>query len=154
MKNHVRTSVKAVIIQNNQILLQIKRDALSQYAVLPGGGQHKGETLPEALRRECLEEINTEVEVGELLFVRDYISDHHEFAEANGHVHELELLFACSLPEGYQPQAGEDPDPGQIGVSWVPLSQLEAVNLYPRVLHHYLQHLDDPQRPIYLGDVN
>ena len=84
MKNHVRTSVKAVIIKNNQILLQIKRDLLSQYAVLPGGGQHKGETLPEALRRECLEEINADVEVGDLLFVRDYISDHHEFAEANG----------------------------------------------------------------------
>ena len=154
MKNYVRTSVKAVIIQNNQILLQIKCDALSQYAVLPGGGQHKGETLPEALRRECREEINTDVEVGDLLCVRDYISDHHEFAEANGHVHELELIFACSLPEGYQPQAGEDPDPGQIGVNWVPLDQLEAVNLYPRVLRHYLLYLDDPQRAIYLGDVN
>ncbi|HOV30755.1 MAG TPA: NUDIX domain-containing protein [Anaerolineaceae bacterium] len=154
MKNYVRTSVKAVIIQNNQILLQIKCDALSQYAVLPGGGQHKGETLPEALRRECREEINTDVEVGDLLCVRDYISDHHEFAEANGHVHELELLFSCSLPEGYKPQAGEDPDPGQIGVNWVPLDQLEAVNLYPRVLRHYLLYLDDPQRAIYLGDVN
>ncbi len=101
-----------------------------------------------------LREINTDVEVGHLLCVRDYISDHHEFAEANGHVHELELLFSCSLPEGYQPQAGEDPDPGQIGVNWIPLDQLEAVNLYPRVLRHYLLHLDDPQRAIYLGDVN
>lgn len=154
MKNHVRTSVKAVIIKDGRILLQIKRDVLSQYAVLPGGGQHKGETLPEALRRECLEEINADVEVCELLFVRDYISDHHEFAEVNGHVHEVELLFACSLPEDYQPQAGKEPDPGQLAVSWVPLDQLDAVNLYPRVLRHYLQHLDDPQRPIYLGDVN
>ena len=101
MKDHVRTSAKAVIIQNNKILLLIKHDVLSQYAVLPGGGQHKGETLPEALRRECIEEIKADVKVGDLLFVRDYISDHHEFAEVNGHVHELELLFACSLPEGY-----------------------------------------------------
>jgi 8-oxo-dGTP pyrophosphatase MutT (NUDIX family) len=154
MKNHVRTSVKAVIIQNNQILLQIKRDALSQYAVLPGGGQHKGETLPEALRRECQEEINAEVEVGDLLCVRDYISDHHEFAEANEHVHELELIFACSLPEGYQPQAGQAPDPGQLEVSWVPLEKLAEVHLYPQALQHYLLHLDDPSRPIYLGDMN
>ena len=99
-------------------------------------------------------EINADVDVGYLRFVRDYISDHHELAEANGHVHERELLFACSLPEGYQPQAGEEPYPVQIRVSWVPLDQLDAVNLYPRVLRYYLQHLDDPQRLIYLGDVN
>jgi len=154
MKNHVRTSAKAVIMQNNQILLLIKRDGLNQYAVLPGGGQRKNETLPEALRRECLEEINTEVEVGDLLFVRDYISDHYEFAEANDHVHELELYFACQLPEGYQPQSGNEPDPGQTEVRWVPLEKLAEVHLYPQVLQHYLLHLDDPQRPIYLGDVN
>lgn len=154
MKNHVRTSVKAVIIQNNQILLLIKRDGDSHYAVLPGGGQHKGETLPEALRRECREEIAADVEVGDLLCLRDYISDHFEFAEANDHVHELELYFTCSLPEGYLPQAGQDPDPGQLEVSWVPLEKLAEVHLYPQALRYYLLHLDDPQRPIYLGDVN
>ena len=154
MKNHVRTSVKAVIIQNNQILLQIKRDVLSQYAVLPGGGQHKGETLPEALRRECLEEINADVEVGDLLFVRDYISDHHEFAASSGHVHQVEFLFACTLAEDYQPCSGPEPDRGQQQVLWVPLEALEQANFYPRALVPHLLKLSAPDRPVYLGDVN
>ena len=66
-------------------------------------GQHKGETC---LKRCAVNaEINTDVEVGTCC-VRDYISNHHEFAEANGHVHELSFSFLQLT--GVQPQAGED----------------------------------------------
>jgi hypothetical protein len=44
MKNYVRTSVKPYYPKQPDFAA-IKRDALSQYAVLPGGGQHKGETF-------------------------------------------------------------------------------------------------------------
>ncbi len=154
MKERVRNSVKAVIISGKKILLLQKMDALSLYTVLPGGGQKMGEALPEALRRECLEEINARVKVGELLFVRDYISDNHEFAESSGHVHQVEFLFACELAEEYQPCSGHEPDRGQQQVLWVPLDALGPANFYPRALLPYLKDLGAADHPIYMGDVN
>ncbi len=154
MKERVRNSVKAVIISGGKILLLQKLDAVSRYTVLPGGGQRMGEPLPEALRRECLEEINARVNVGALLFVRDYISDNHEFAGLSGHVHQVEFLFACELMDDYQPENGLEPDRGQQQVLWVPLDALEQANFYPRALLPYLRNLDAADRPVYLGDVN
>ena len=58
-KKKVRNSAKAVIIRDNKLLVLIKRDQDGPYAVLPGGGQRWGETLPDALMRECQEEIGT-----------------------------------------------------------------------------------------------
>lgn len=154
MKEHVRNSVKAVIITDGKILLLQKRDGNSLYTVLPGGGQKAGEPLPEALRRECLEEINARVRVGELLFVRDYISGNHEFAESSAHAHQVEFLFACQLSDDYQPRSGPTPDRGQQQVLWVPLSALEQANFYPRAVVPYLRQPKAAGHPVYLGDVN
>ncbi len=154
MKKHIRNSAKAVIIQENRLLVLRKQDVLSAYAVLPGGGQRKGETLPEALVRECLEEINAPVNVGELLFVRDYIADNHEFAEYSEHLHQVEFYFACTLPQGVELGNGSHPDPGQLEVCWVALNALDEANLYPRQLVPYLANLQAVNRTVYLGDVN
>lgn len=154
MKERVRNSVKAVIISGGKILLLQKVDILSLYSVLPGGGQKMGEALPDALRRECLEEINARVRVGALLFVRDYISANHEFADSSEHVHQVEFLFACELMDAYQPCSGPEPDRGQQQVLWVPLDALEQANFYPRALVPYLRNLEGADRPVYLGDVN
>ena len=154
MKDRVRNSVKAVIIQAGKILLVQKADILGAYTVLPGGGQRAGEPLPEALRRECLEEINAQVTVGELLFVRDYISGNHEFAESSAHAHQVEFLFACQLSDDYQPRSGPAPDRGQQQVLWVPLSALEQANFYPRAVVPYLRQPKAAGHPVYLGDVN
>ena len=76
----VRTSAKAVIRQDAQLLTIVHGEGAQRWYSLPGGGQNRGETLTEALRRECREEIGCDVVVGPLLFVRDYIARNHEFA--------------------------------------------------------------------------
>lgn len=154
MKNRIRNSAKAIIFRNNRLLVIRKSSSQGGYAVVPGGGQKKSETLAQAVQRECFEEINVKVSVGELLFIREYFSDNHEFADEISHVHQVEFFFACSLKGKDAPCQGLSPDPGQVEVVWVPLDELDSVNLYPKTIIPLLQSGLQAGHPIYLGDVN
>lgn len=154
MTKRIRNSAKAIIIHKNCLLVIRKTDSEGGYAVVPGGGQKKSETLTQALQRECLEEINANVKVGELLFVREYFSDNHEFADEAAHVHQVEFYFDCSIIGDKVPCQGSSPDLGQVEVTWVPLDELDAVNLYPKAIIPIIQSGLPDGHPIYLGDVN
>ena len=146
----VRLSIKAIIIRDGRLLAVQNRDAEGDWYVLPGGGQEAGETVPAALRRECLEEIGATVRLGRLRFVRDYIARHHEFA-ASDDSHQVELMFECELESA--PMLGSRPDSMQTGIAWLELQDLASFRLYPRVLRTALL-ADALDAPIYLGDVN
>ena len=76
----IRNSAKAIIIEGNKLLAIKLVDEEGYWYCLPGGGQEPGEALHDALRRECREEIDAEIEIGDLRFVRDYIGKNHEYA--------------------------------------------------------------------------
>ena len=61
MGKRIITSAKAVIIKDGKILTIRKKDEFGEYYVLPGGKQKKYENIMEALKRECMEEVNLEV---------------------------------------------------------------------------------------------
>lgn len=154
MTRKVRAAVKAVIVKNNQLLCLVKENTDGIYYTLPGGGQHHGETMKEALVRECMEEIGAEVLPRKVLFVREYIGKNHEFKFKDSGFHQVEVLFESQLRnELAQPASGQSPDHFQIGVAWVSFEQLEVAKFYPKQLLPYLQ-LREDQRPIYLGDIN
>lgn len=90
----IRVSVKALILEKNKILMTRNRDAIGDWYLLPGGGQIHGETLLDALKRECIEEIGAEVEVGAIRLVRDYIGRNHEFSEHDGDAHQIAAALA------------------------------------------------------------
>jgi 8-oxo-dGTP diphosphatase len=147
----VRTSTKAVIIKGAALLVILGRgEAGDEYYYLPGGGQEKFETLEDALKRECLEEIDAKVIVGDLLFVRDYISRNHEFAAFDPNFHQVDFFFECTLETGEIPRNGSNPDSTQLGVHWLPLRELESANFYPAKLKSALL----ARNRVYLGDVN
>lgn len=148
----VRATVKAVIVERARLLVLGNRLGDEYWFTLPGGGQEHGETLPAALRRECREEIGCDVAVGRLLFVRDYIGRHHEFADVDAQRHRLELLFECRLLGA--PGAGSHPDPLQAGIEWLDLATLERQELYPKVLRRLLTGGVPAGEARYLGDVN
>lgn len=99
----IRNSAKAIVIRDNCLLAIRNLDAQGDWYILPGGGQEHGETLPQALQRECLEELGTIVQVGTLKLVREYIAQNHEFANQDSQVHQMEFMFACEVPAGYTP---------------------------------------------------
>jgi 8-oxo-dGTP diphosphatase len=148
----VRLSIKAIIIQDGHLLAIRQLDALGEWYTLPGGGQHALETIPDALRRECLEEIGSDVAVGRLRFIRDYIGRNHEFAAEDGDMHQVELMFECRLLS--EPCVGDVPDTFQTGIEWLDLSRLADYRLYPSTLRGLLTAPAQTGEAIYLGDVN
>jgi len=79
--------VRAVIIQDGK-LLTIKRVKNNEtYFVLPGGGVESGEDGKLALVRECLEEVNVKVIVGDLIYKQ--IFNQNE-----------ELFYVCNIVNG------------------------------------------------------
>lgn len=152
----IRNSAKAIIIQDDQLLAIKKEDHEGVYYILPGGGQEHGETFHQTLKRECIEEIGQEVEIGDLILIREYIGQNHEHAAFDMETHQIEYMFLCTIKgRNTVIQNGINPDEGQIGVEWLPLSDLLAYRLYPQAMRkHVINYHKGDTVPVYLGDIN
>jgi 8-oxo-dGTP diphosphatase len=150
----VRVSVKAVIRRGGEILVTRNADAEGPYYILPGGGQEPGEPLAETARRECREEIGAEVEVGELLWVRDFVHRNHpRMGDPASEVHQLEFFFRCTLLGDGEFGAPAAADADQLAVEWIDARTLPDRRFYPVTLRRLLA-AEDPSGPVYLGDAD
>ena len=146
----IRNAVRAVILRNDQLLLLKKTggDRGERYA-LPGGAQDLGETLAQALERECLEEIGSAIEILALMNVADHFKTRETDPPSTRHM--VEFLFRCSVPDDYVAHNGIKPDKSQIDVVWVNLAKLVAMPLYPESLSHWLPEGILRDTAVYLG---
>ncbi|MFP4351434.1 MAG: NUDIX domain-containing protein [Puniceicoccaceae bacterium] len=150
----IRHACRAVILRDGRLLSIKMCDRSGIFYILPGGGQRHGETMREALRRECLEEINLEVSVGRLLYVREYIGRNHSFSKYHRDFHQVETVFSCSIPPGAEPGAGSETDRKQIGIEWLDLETLSAVRFLPTDAVPVIQRELEQGSDLYLGDIN
>jgi ADP-ribose pyrophosphatase YjhB (NUDIX family) len=149
----IRTAAKAVIVEQGRILLNQCRDISGDWYALPGGGQEEEEALIETLVRECEEEIGTSVEVQRLLFVREIVVVNHTFTYLEEAAHQVELLFECRLPAGYQPHCGPGADAAQIDVKWMDAAAMENARVYPRRIRELVDPMRWTELPVYWGDL-
>lgn len=151
----IRNSVKALIIHQEKLLVTKQYDHGGYFYILPGGGQEHGENLHETLERECIEEINVEVEIGKLVFVREYIGKNHEF-DFDTNVHQIEYMFLCQVIDEFSKiENGTAPDPNQIGVEWIPISEILHYRMYPLSMRKFIiDFVSGKEVPVYLGDIN
>ena len=150
----IRNSAKAVIIKDGRLLLTKNKDDFGYFYLLPGGGVESGENLHEALIRECMEEVSAHIEIGEILFIRDYIGKNHEFAEWDADVHQIEFMFECRVLNESELGNGAVPDGAQTGVEWLEIAHLGEYRIYPSVLKDVLGENGKRVNTVYLGDVN
>ncbi|MBC2601399.1 NUDIX domain-containing protein [Puniceicoccus vermicola] len=150
----IRHACRAVIVRRNRLLAIKMCDRSGVFYVLPGGGQRHGETMKEGLKRECLEEINLEVIIGPLLYVREYIGRNHNFSKYHRDFHQVETVFSCSIAEGAEPEPGSETDRKQIGIEWLDLKQLASVRFLPADAVPVIQRQMEEGSDLYLGDIN
>ncbi|QFG00008.1 NUDIX domain-containing protein [Psychrobacillus glaciei] len=151
-KMGIRNSAKAVIVKDGKLLTIKLHENGGTYYILPGGGQKHGENLHQAL--ECREELGAEVEIGELIFVREYIGENHELAAYHSHAHQTEFMFLCNVNQDTF-NDGDSPDKGQIGTEWLPITELLDYKLYPQALRtHLISFFVSGKATSFVGDIN
>lgn len=138
----IRPTVRAVILREGRLLVQVKRrSGIPDYLTLPGGAQEPGETMPDCIARECHEEVGAKVAIGRLLHLAEVFKP-----KESGIRHQVEAFFACEVPPGYEPRLGPKPDRSQIGTIWA--DPVEQADLFRP---HLAGHLVEPNAPFYLG---
>ena len=122
--------VRAVIIRDDELVALERHKDDSHFWCFPGGGVEEGENEKEALIRECLEEINIQVKVGEKIWEQDFHGDIIKFY--------LCQIISGEVGKGNGPEY-ENNDTGDIHEPvWLPMIDLRKYDLKPNDLRDKL----------------
>lgn len=139
--NRLRIRVCGLYCEKDRLLMVRHRgiNATDTFWCPPGGGAQFSETAPDALIREFLEETGLEIEIGDMLFVNEFMQPP---------LHAMELFFTVRVTGGSLRQ-GFDPEmslAGQI-IEDVRLMTFDEIKQYPpeevHALFQYCDSLDD-----------
>lgn len=151
----IRSDSKAIIIHNNQVLLNKCCDVYNgDYYSLPGGGQETYETMEEAVVRECLEETGYAVAPERFAALCEEICDSEFFRENYpDYAHKMLHIFVCRLTsEEIQPPT--ETDDMQVGIEWVDMDKLPALRLLPKALGENMMTIIESDAPLFLGSAH
>jgi len=148
-----RNSAKAIIIDNDRVLLSKKQyDDGSITYTLPGGTQEPGESLENAVIREVYEEVAAKVSVIKLLNIYEH---QRNSKKHHGDIsHKIEFGFLCQLEEDYHPVMGAAPDSHQVAVEWKQIDTLSKLTLSPKRLAEIIIRHITSDANIYLGNIS
>jgi 8-oxo-dGTP diphosphatase len=131
LENKINKRVRAIIIKDGKVLLMHRVKNGQEYWVFPGGGvEDTDKSMEDGLKRECLEELGVNVEVGDLSIKKFYILDNFQG--------QVQYFYNCNIVSGEVgtgtgPEwSGRDVEKyGTYEVVWTPVSDLKDKTLYP-----------------------
>ena len=107
---------------------------------LPGGRVEMLEQTEETLRREMMEELDTDIDVGRLAWVVENF-----FKDGGRTFHEIGMYYLMKLPDDSsifsEAEHTSKDDTVTLRFRWFPLSELENINLRPIFLRKGLQNI-------------
>jgi 8-oxo-dGTP pyrophosphatase MutT (NUDIX family) len=126
---------RIVLIDQGQLALIERNKHGKTYYVYPGGGADKGETLADAAKREALEELGVEIEVGEQIAEDRYEGRRNVFFTAT--------LAGGSFGSGTGDEMDSTADSpwGSYKPCWIPVNELDRHTIYPEFLTEIVKKL-------------
>ncbi|SDL21359.1 ADP-ribose pyrophosphatase YjhB, NUDIX family [Aliiruegeria lutimaris] len=123
--NTPRLAVRALIVSDDRLLLVNAWPGVqSGLWCAPGGGVQPGQSLPENLRREVMEETGLRIAVGLPCLVNEF------HAPASG-FHQVEIFFRCTLQGGALSPEWRDPEGVVSNRIWASRAEMEQLRFKP-----------------------
>lgn len=148
----IRSTAKAVIINDNKILLNKCFDEHNgNYYSLPGGGQDTYETLYETIIRECLEETGYNVIPVRFSALYEEICDDLKTQNLYPeYIHKMYHVFICRLKNN-KVNIPTEVDTMQLKSEWFEITKLKNIHLLPDFLNDNILEMINSENPIFFG---
>lgn len=117
-------AARAIIIENNQMLVMQRRKTGTEYYTLVGGRANDSEALEDALKREVMEETGLTVTSAELVFIEEHRAPSNE-----------QYIFVCKVaPHGQVAlqEMSEENKMNEMGMN-IHTPQWVSVSIFPRL---------------------
>ena len=139
MTDKIHVTTRAVIIDNNRILLAYDpRNPPNQcyelgvrYYYLPGGHVDHQEKATDALVREIFEESGYSSHIDHFLGTQEY-ARRFSGDDVCCHTHEINLIFKVNFTDPIPPEMKQQED--HVALVWINLDQLSTIDLRPHGL--------------------
>lgn len=143
-----RIRAAGIIVQNEHVLLMKVKDFSGEYWIPPGGGLEAADLhTKDCVKRECWEEAGIDVQVGELLCVR-------EFLETTANRYHAEFFYHIERFEG-QPHiknlAGLNDEDFIQSVEWIAIDSLTSIRTFPSDLTLVVELVKNKQTSVHIG---
>ncbi len=124
-----RVNLRGIIVKDGKLFCQKLIDShtihTSKFWCTPGGGIDFGESLHEGLRREMIEETGVEPEIGNLLFIQQFMDGDRE---------QLEFFFHIKNADDYETIDLESTSHGAIEVAEYGFVDPKSTTILPAFL--------------------